>query len=73
MHDLSLSFFNHEFEFQYSICIGCHDFSMQCLDISNIAIFTVNNVDYCCIIYNINKSEAINLLENSVLQDRGYI
>ena len=73
MHDLSLSIFNHGFEFQYSVCIGCHHFSMLCLDISSIAIFTVNNVDYRCIIYNINKSEAINLLENSVLQDRGYI
>ena len=26
-----------------------------------------------CIIHNISKSEAMNLLENSVLEDRGYI
>ena len=45
---------------------------MLCLNISDIAIITVKNVDYHCIIYNISKSEAINLLENSVLKDRGY-
>ena len=29
--------------------------------------------DYCCIIHGISKSEAINLLEYSALEDRGYI
>ena len=62
-------FFNHGFEFQYSLCNGCHDFSMLCLNISNIAIITVKRVDYRCVIYKISKSEAINLLENSVLED----
>ena len=46
---------------------------MLCIDISDIALMTVKNVDYRCIIHNISKSEAINLLENSVLEDRGYI
>ena len=70
MHDLSLVFINHGFEFQYSICNGCHDLSMLCLNISDIPITTVKNVDYRCIIHNISKSEAIDLLENSVLEDR---
>ena len=39
--------------------------------ISDIAITTVKNVDYCCIIHKIKKSEAIDLLENSVLDNRG--
>ena len=46
---------------------------MLCLSISNIATIAVKNVDYCRIFYDINKSETINLLENSVLDDRGYI
>ena len=46
---------------------------MLCIDISDIALMTVKNVDYRCIIHSISKSEAINLLENSVLEDRGYI
>ena len=38
-----------------------------------IAIITVKNVDCCSIIYNISKFGAINLLEISLLEDRGYI
>ena len=37
----------------HSICNGCHDLSMLCLNISNIAIITIKNVDYHCIIHNI--------------------
>ena len=46
---------------------------MLSFNISDIAIIIIKNVDYRCIIHKINKSEAINLLENSVLEDRGYI
>ena len=34
---------------------------------------TVKNIDYCRFIHKISKSEAINLFENSVLEDRGCI
>ena len=40
---------------------------------SNFAIDTIKNNDYRCITHNITISEAINLLENYVLEDRGYI
>ena len=46
---------------------------MLCLNISDIAIITVKNVNYSCILYNINKSESIHILENFVLEDHGYI
>ena len=36
-------------------------------------IITLKDVDYSCIIHDISKSEAINLLKISVLDDRGYI
>ena len=41
---------------------------MLSINISDITIITNENVEYCCIIDDISKSEAINLLENS-----GYI
>ena len=56
-------FYNHGFKFQDSVCNGCHDLTMLCFNISNIAIITVKNVDYHCIIHNISKSEAIHLLK----------
>ena len=46
---------------------------MLSINVSDIAIITVKNVDYCYVIYDINKSKAINLLEKSMLEDRGYI
>ena len=46
-------FFNHGFKFQDSICNGCHDLTILIVNISGIAIITVKNVDYCCIIHNI--------------------
>ena len=58
-------FFKQGFEFQDSVCNG-----MLSVNISDIAIITVKNVDYRCNIHNISKSEAINLLKNSVLEDR---
>ena len=66
-------FFNDGFEFQESVCNGCHDLTILSVNISNLDIITVNNVDYRCMIQNIQKSEAIKLLKNAVLEDLGYI
>ena len=46
---------------------------MLCFNISHIAFITAKNVDYRCIIHNISKSEAINILDNSVLENHGYL
>ena len=39
------------------------------VNIADIAIITMKSVDYCCIIHNVSKSEAANLLEISVFED----
>ena len=46
---------------------------MLSVNISDVTIITMENVDYHCITYNISKYEAINFLESSVPEDRGYI
>ena len=48
-------FFNHGFEFQNSVCNGRHDLTILTVKKSDIAMITVKNVDYCCIIHNIKK------------------
>ena len=65
--------FYNGFKIQNSVSNGCDDLTMLCHNITNFAIITVKDVDYCCIIHDINKSEANNLLENSVLDDRWHI
>ena len=66
-------YFNHGFKFQDYVGNDCHDLIILGLNSSDTAITTVENVDYCCIIHVISKSEAIHLVENSVLDDRGYM
>ena len=66
-------FFNHGFKFQDSISNGCHDLTTLSVNISDIAIVTVKDNDYRCIMHNISKSEAIDSLKNSVLKNDGYI
>ena len=44
---------------------------MLYLNTYDIVIITVKGVDYRSIIHEISKSEVIQFLENSVLEDRG--
>ena len=62
--------FNYGFNY---VCNRSHNLTILCLNMRDIAIITVKDADYHCIIHNVNKSEASNLLEKSVLEDRGYI
>ena len=55
------------------MCNDCHGLLMLRVNISDITIVAVKEVDYCFIIHDIKKSEAINLLENSLLDDHWYI
>ena len=59
MSDLSLLVFNSGFKFQDSVSSGCHDLTILCLNVSDITIITVENVNYRCIIHDINKPEEI--------------
>ena len=43
------------------------------LNLSIIAIMTVESLDYGCIIHGISKYDAIHLSENLVLNVRGYV
>ena len=65
--------FNHGFKFQGYICNGCHDLTILLLSINVIAFKTVKRDDYHCIVNDINKSEAIDFLENCGIKDRLYI
>ena len=64
-------FFNDGFKFQDYVCNGSHNLTMFCLPV--IAVINVNGAGYHCAIHNIAKSKAVCLLENSVLDDCGYI
>ena len=46
---------------------------MLCRNFSDIGVIPVTGVYYCCINYDIIKSDTLLLSEKSVLHDRGYI
>ena len=66
-------YFNHGFKFQKPLCNVWHDLLMMSPNNSDISIIFVKGVDYHCIIYDVRKSDTIHLLENSMLNDCGFI
>ena len=55
------------------VCNKCHDISMMAYELENIAIRNVKGVDYRCLLWNITKTDAINRLNNSKLDDKGTL
>ena len=63
-------FLDKGFNFQPYIRSGCHDLSIMSIKTDNIAILNIWGVDYCCNIYGISKSDAVNLLQNANLTEK---
>ena len=43
------------------------------MKLKSIAIMNVKDVDYRCILLGISRNEAVNILNNSVLQDKNIL
>ena len=56
------------FKFEPHVCNKCHDVLMTAYELKNIAILNVKGVDFRCILWGISKDEAVNRLNNSVLE-----
>ena len=61
------------FKFEPHVCHKCHDVLTTAYKLKNIAILNVKGVDCRCILWAISKNEAVNILNNSVLEDRGVL
>ena len=46
---------------------------MTAYELKNIAILNVKGVDYRCILWGISRNEAVNILNNSLLEGVYYI
>ena len=57
-------------KFQPNVCNRCHDLLMMSMNLSDIAILSIKNADYCCIINRISKNEARNLMQNANLTEK---
>ena len=61
------------YKFQLYLCNGCHAVSTMAYELKNIAILNVKGVDYRCILWGISKNDAVDRLNNSVLEDKGVL
>ena len=48
----------------------CHDVLMSTYELKSIAILNVKGVGFTCILWGISKTEAVYILNNSVLEDK---
>ena len=46
---------------------------MMAYELKNIAILDAKGVDYKCILWSISRDEALNKLNNCVLEDKGVL
>ena len=66
-------FLNNDFNFQIYVCNRCHNLlinSCQLMNLSDIAILNLKGANYGYLISRVNKSEAINLMQNIDLTEK---
>ena len=61
------------YKYEPFVCNECHDLSMVVYDLNDFMILNIKGVDYRCYVFNMSKSDAINLLNNSVLDNKGVL
>ena len=61
------------YKYQPYACNKCHDLSMVVYDLKEFMILNIKGVEYRCYIFNMSKNDAINLLNNSVLDNKGVL
>ena len=61
------------YRYESEACNGCHDISMIVYELKDIEILNIKDVDCRCIIWNMNRSDAVNKLNNSKLDVKGSL
>ena len=61
------------YKFEPFVCNVCHDISLMTYELEIIAILNVKGVDYRCVLWNITRNYAINMLSNSKSDDKGTV
>ena len=61
------------YKYEPHVCNKCHDLLMVVYDLKNFMILKIKGVDSRCYAFNMSRSEAINLLNNSCLDNKGVL
>ena len=67
-------YFKDSYKYQPYVCKKCHDLSLVIdYNVSNFTFLNIKSVDYRCYMFNMSKKDAITLLKNSVLDNKGVL
>ena len=61
------------YKYEPHVCNGCHDLSMMVYDLNDVMILKIKGIDYRCYVFNMSRNDAITLLNNSVLDNKGVL
>ena len=60
-------------KYEPHVCNKCHDLLMVVYDLKNFMILNIKGVDSRSYMFNMSRSDAINLLNNSCLGNKGVL
>ena len=61
------------YKYQPHVCNGSHDLSIVVYDLNDYMILNIKGIDYRCCVFNMSKNDAMNLLNNSMLDNKGIL
>ena len=61
------------FRFEPHVCNKCHDVLMTAYELKKHCDINIKKVDCRCILWGISRDEAVNRLNNSMLEDKGVL
>ena len=61
------------FKYEEHVCNGCHDLLTMAYGLENIEILSAKRATFRCILWGISRDEAVNRLNNSVLENKGVL
>ena len=66
-------FLGKNFNYEPYLCYGCHDLMQKAVNFNDGAIVSIKGSDYRIHFWYMSKSDAINLLNNSWLDNKGVL
>ena len=66
-------YFKDKFDYQPYVCNKCHDFSKTVMNLSDFFVLNIKGIENRVYISGINEKEAVNILDNFVLGNKGVL
>ena len=61
------------YKHQPDVCKGCHDLSIMFYYLNDFMVLNIKGISYRCYVFNMSKNNAVTLLNNSVLDNKGVL